>query len=111
MVLDSAGKNLDTTRPWPQNALLTVDTSAKTLTVTPVYYVFRHFSQYVVPGAKRVATSGSSPDAVAFKNPDGSIVAVMYNSGSSAKTTILAVGSAKVQFSVPANGFATVNYK
>jgi len=111
MVLDTAGKNIDTTRPWPQNALLTVDTSAKTLTVTPVYYVFRHFSQYVAPGAKRVATSGSSPDTVAFKNPDGSIVAVMYNSGSAAKTTTLAVGSAKVQFSVPANGFATVNYK
>ena len=26
MVLDTAGKNLDSMRPWPQNALLTVDT-------------------------------------------------------------------------------------
>ena len=112
MVLDNIGKNLDTVRPWPQNALLTVDTSAKTLTATPAYYVFRHFSQYIAPGAKRVATSGSSPDTLAFKNPDGGIVAVMYNSGSSAKTTTLAIGTtAKVQFSIPANGFATVNYK
>jgi glucosylceramidase len=108
MVLDNIGKNLDTTRPWPQNALLTVDRTAKTLTATPAYYVFRHVSQYVVPGAKRVATTGSSPDALAFKNPDGSIVVAMYNSGSSAKTTTLSVGGTKLQFSIPANGFATV---
>src|SRR5262249_62048663 len=93
---------------WPQNALLTVNRSAKTLTATPAYYVFRHVSQYVQPGAKRVATSGSSVDALAFKNPDGSIVAAMYNSGSAAKTTTWSIGGARLQFSVPANGFATV---
>jgi glucosylceramidase len=64
---------------WPQNALLTVDTATKTLNITPTYYVFRHCSQFVTPGAKVVGTSGG--DAVAFKNPDGSIVAVMYNAG------------------------------
>jgi glucosylceramidase len=108
MVLDNIGKNLDTVRPWPQNSLLIVDRTAKTLTATPVYYVFRHLSQYAAPGAKRVATSAGADVAVAFKNPDGSIVTTIYNSGSSAKTTTLAVGGAKVQFSIPANGFATV---
>ena len=57
MVLDTVGKGIDTTRAWPQNALLTVNTSAKTLNVTPAYYVFRHFSQFVDPGAKVVATT------------------------------------------------------
>jgi len=108
MVLDNIGKNLDTVRPWPQNSLLIVDRTAKTLTATPVYYVFRHLSQYAAPGAKRVATSAGADVAVAFKNPDGSIVTTIYNSGSSAKTTTLAVGGAKLQFSIPANGFATV---
>jgi glucosylceramidase len=108
MVLDTIGMGLDAGRPWPQNALLTVDRTAKKLTATPAYYVFRHFSQYVAPGAKRVAVSGSSVDALAFKNPDGSIVAVMYNSGTAAKTTTFAIGSARLQFSVPASGFATI---
>ena len=45
---------------------------------------------------------------LAFKNPDGSLVAVMFNSGSSAKTTTLSIGGAKLQFSVPGNGFASV---
>ncbi|WP_437688801.1 glycoside hydrolase family 30 protein [Sorangium sp. So ce176] len=109
MVLDTAGKNLDSQRPWPQNALLTVDTASKTLNVTPVYHVFRHVSQYVDPGAMRVATSGG--DALAFKNPDGTIVTILYNSGNSAKTTLLGVGGKKLEFSVPAHGWATVNWE
>jgi glucosylceramidase len=108
MVLDTIGVGLDAGRLWPQNALLTVDRTAKVLTATPAYYVFRHFSQYVAPGAKRVAVSGTSVDALAFKNPDGSIVAVMYNAGTAAKTTTFSIGGARLQISVPANGFATI---
>jgi glucosylceramidase len=105
MVLDTVGVGIDTTRVWPQDALLTVDTTAKTLNVTPAYYVFRHFSQFVAPGAKVVATSGG--DSVAFKNPDGSIVTVLYNSGA-AKTVTVAAAGKNLQFAVPANGWATV---
>jgi glucosylceramidase len=108
MVLDTIGTGIDAGRKWPQNALLTVDRTSKVLTATPAYYVFRHFSQYVAPGAKRVATSGSSVDALAFKNPDGSLVAVMYNAGTAAKTTTWSIGGAKLQISVPASGFATL---
>jgi glucosylceramidase len=107
MVLDTVGLSIDSKMPWAQNALLTVDTSAKKLIITPTYYVFRHFSQFVTPGAQVVATSGG--DAVAFKNRDGSIVTVMYNSGAAATYT-LAVGGKKLQFAMPANGWATVDY-
>ena len=84
-----------------------MDTSAKKLIITPAYYVFRHFSQFVAPGAQVVATSGG--DALAFKNRDGSIVTVMYNSGAAATYT-LAVGGKKLQFAMPATGWATVDY-
>jgi glucosylceramidase len=105
MVLDTAGIGIDSKRVWPQNALLTVDTSAKKLIITPTYYVFRHFSQFVTPGATVVGTTGG--DAVAFKNADGSIVAVAYNSGA-AKTMTVAIANKKLQFAMPANGWATV---
>ena len=42
MVLDTVGKSLD---GWPQDALLVVDRTAKTLTATAAYYAFRHFSR------------------------------------------------------------------
>ena len=109
MVLDTVGKGNDTTRNWPQDSLLTVNTSSKVLTATPAYYVFRHCSQYVQVGATVVGatTSGSSSEALAWKNPDGSLVAVMYNSGSAATFTV-AIGGKNVQFAMPAQGWATI---
>jgi glucosylceramidase len=104
MVLDTVGKGNDSTRDWAQNALLTVDTKAKTLNVTPTYYVFRHLAQYVEPGAKVLAATG---DALAFKNPDGKIVTVLYNSGA-AKTAIVSAGGKLLSFPMPAAGWATV---
>jgi glucosylceramidase len=106
MVLDTAGKGNDTTRQWAQDSLLTV--SEGKLTKTQAYYVVRHFSQFVDPGAKVVRTNGG--DAVAFKNPDGSLVAVIY-SAAAKSNYVVAMGGAKLQFSVPAGGWATVKYR
>ena len=109
MVLDTVGMNLDETREWPQNALLAVDMDSGTLNVTPTYYVFRHVGQYVEPGAIRLGTQGG--DALAFRNPDGSIVTAMYNSGSSPADTTLSVGGELLSFQIPARGWATVNWQ
>jgi len=106
MVLDTVGNGNDTCRPWNQDTLLAVDTGAKALKLTPAYCVFRHFSQFVAPGAKVVAASGG--DTVAFKNPDGHIVAVMYNSGAANSNYVVSIGGQKLQFSMPASGWATV---
>ncbi len=104
MVLDTIGKSLS---GWPQNALLVVDRSTKTLVVTPAYYTFRHFARYLAPGATRIKLSGST-DALAFKNPDGSIVTEVYNKGTSLKTTTVGVNDAFFRFDVPAHGWATL---
>lgn len=107
MVLDTLGTNLNAGKPWHQNALLTVDRSSKKLTATPAYYVFRHLSQFVAPKATVIGTSGG--DALAFKNPDGTIVVVMYNSGAAKKATV-SLGGTKFQFDMPGNGWATVHH-
>ena len=105
MVLDTVGVGIDTTRVWPQDALLTVDTTARTLNVTPTYYVFRHLSQFVQPGARVIRAAGG--DALSFRNPDGSLVAVIFNGGA-AKTTTVRIGGKMLQFAMPGNGWATV---
>ncbi|HEY7373822.1 MAG TPA: glycoside hydrolase family 30 beta sandwich domain-containing protein [Polyangia bacterium] len=108
MVLDTVGKSLD---GWPQNALLVVDRSAQKLIVTAAYYAFRHYSQYIAAGATRIGLTGST-DALAFKNPDGSVIVEIYNKGSAAKTMTVGVGSALsqslYQLSVPAHGWDTL---
>jgi glucosylceramidase len=105
MVLDPAGQSIDSAREWAQNALLVADGSR--LIKTPAYYVFRHLSRFVVPGAKVVGTTGG--DALAFKNPDRSIVTVLYNAAAARKTVVLVDGR-KLEFDVPGNGWATVRY-
>jgi glucosylceramidase len=122
MVLDTVGMSLDN---WPQNAPLVVDRTAKTLTRTAAYYVFRHFSASIAPGATRIAATGSSTpykgvgdtayntlNAFAFKNPDGSIVIQVYNKNASSTKTTVGVGSALsqvlYQFDVPAHGWGTL---
>lgn len=107
MVLDPGGLGIDDARKWPQNALLVANGGQ--ITQTPAYYVFRHYSQFVDPGAKVVATSGG--DAIAFKNPDGSLVAVMYNSGGANSSYVVSIGGKKLQFAMPGSGWATVKYK
>jgi glucosylceramidase len=107
MVLDKNGLGNDTSREWKQNALLVADSGK--VNPTPAYYVFRHLSQYVTPGATVVGTTGG--DAVAFKNPDGSLVAVVFNSGAANANYVVAFGAKKFQFAMPSNGWATVKYK
>jgi glucosylceramidase len=105
LVLDTVGAGIDSMRFWPQNALMTVDTTAKTLAITPTYYVIRHLAQFVEPGAVVLGTTGG--EALAFKNPGGSVVTVLRNSGA-AKTYTLAVAGKRLQFEMPADGWATV---
>jgi len=105
MVLDKAGVNIDTTTPWPQNALLVVDGGQ--LIKTPAYYVFRHLSQFVAPQAQVLASIGG--DALAFKNPDGSIITVVYNVDA-ARRLVVAVNDTKLAFDMPGNGWATLRY-
>jgi len=103
MVLDNVGVGLEA--DWPQNALLVVDNGK--LIKTPAYYVFRHLSQFVAPQAQVLASAGG--DALAFKNPDGSIVTVVYNAGA-AKRLVVAVNDTKFAFDMPSNGWATLRY-
>ncbi|MDB5236080.1 MAG: glycosyl hydrolase [Hymenobacter sp.] len=57
------------------------DTKAGKLIYTSAYYYIGHFSKFIRPGAKRVATA-SNRDALqttAFRNPDGSVAVVVMN--------------------------------
>jgi glucosylceramidase len=105
MVLDTAGKGNDLIRQWAQDALLIVNSSNQ-LVQTPAYYVFRHASQYAAVGAKVISGSGDS--FIAFKNPDGSEVAVINNTGGANANYIVQIKGTKYQFSMPSAGWATV---
>lgn len=57
------------------------DTRTGALTFTSAYYYIGHFSKFVRPGARRVATTTNDDEllATAFRHPDGRLVAVVMN--------------------------------
>lgn len=59
------------------------DTRTGELTYTNSYYYIGHFSKFLKPGAKRIATSTSRSSLIstAFVNPNGKVVTVVMNRG------------------------------
>ena len=64
---------------WKQNSLVTVDTKTRQYRWNHEYYLLKHVSHFVMPGAKRLQTEGTQDDVLGFVNPDGSVAVVMRN--------------------------------
>ena len=60
---------------------MTVDTAAKTFKYNYEYYLIKHLSHFVQPGAKRPDTFSLTgyENVLAFANPDKSVVITMQN--------------------------------
>lgn len=76
MILDDQ----DSTWGWRQNSLYTITADTHEVRRNPEWYVMRHFSKYVRPGARVLGTTGHfNSMAIAFANPDGTIAVVAQN--------------------------------
>lgn len=102
---------------WRQNSLVTVDKGNKTFRYTPEYYVLKHASHFVRPGAKVLElTGGNFDDALAFLNPDGRIVLLLANQEDVPKTVGVSVRVQRGKpykpgvkpFTLPANSLNTI---
>jgi glucosylceramidase len=89
---------------------ITVNNSTS-YTKNVAYYIIGQISKFVKPGALRISSSSSNGSifSAGFKNPDGSIVLVVYNSGS-ANTIKVVSGSSAFNYSVPASSAVTFNW-
>jgi glucosylceramidase len=93
---------------WRQNSLLTVDEASHSYHWTHEYYLLKHLSHYVVPGAKRLTTRGKFDNVLAFQNPDKSIVLVAQNPDAVAHTVAIRVGQRVLTPQLPADSFSTL---
>lgn len=70
--------------------VVTVNQQTKDLTYTLDYYALAHFSKFVRPKARRIASSSNEViRSVAFKNTNGSIVTILFNDSEEMKTVQL----------------------
>jgi glucosylceramidase len=95
---------------WAQNSLVTVDADTRTYTYTHEYYLMKHLSAFVRPGARRLETVNWSghDNQLAFANPDGSTVVVMQNDLCEPLTVRIRVGDSVVAPTLPADSFSTL---
>lgn len=81
MALATKGKS---TWGWEQNSMITVEGRA---CYNYEYYIMKHFARFVTPKARRLGIKGHfAGTAVAFRNPDGSIILIVQNPFNTEKT-------------------------
>ena len=107
MVLDNEGKSIDSQKPWPQDSAVVIDTNSHSVTYTPMFYAFKHFSAEVDTGAKTLTTTGTFSDEIAFENPDGRIILEICNSGPKPIELKVRADGSCYSVAVPAESFVT----
>lgn len=95
---------------WSQNSLVTVDPQTGGFTFNHEYYVLKHLSHFVTPGARAVPTLSYTghENVLAFANPDGSVVLAAQNDMGSPMPISFGVGDRLVRLTLPADSISTV---
>lgn len=66
---------------WAQNSLAVIEEETGKLTLQPEFYLMKHFSHFIKPGARLIGTKGHwTSNSLVFENPDGTLVVTVLNS-------------------------------
>jgi glucosylceramidase len=93
---------------WRQNSLVTVNKEAKTYKFTYEYYLLKHASHFVRPGAQYLASSGAFTDLMAFKNTDGSYVLILHNDSDADISPVIKIGARTLSATLKPHSFNTI---
>jgi len=96
---------------WKQNSLITVDSAQKSFRYNHEYYLMKHVSHFVKPGARLLQLKGKFTNLLAFKNPDESIVIVFQNEMDHAEPLTIKIGNRSVIATTQGNSFNTILVK
>ncbi len=91
---------------WHQNSLVSVDTLHKTYKYNYEYYLMKHLSHFVKPGATRLNTEGYD-NLLAFRNKDNSIAIMIQNADKEDKTIEIKFGDKTIKPTLEADSFNT----
>ncbi len=95
---------------WRQNALIRVDSAAKTATLTPEYYAVKHYSHFVTAGSKLLGAYGGRTEetpVMVFRNPAGKYVVVAGNRANAERRLTLKLGGKYLETSLAPHSFQT----
>ena len=94
--------------------VVTINSKTGAVTRNVEYYALAHASRFVLPGARRIAsTSGKDSgglDTVAFRNTDGAIALLVANPAKAARAFSVKVGARSFAYTLPASSVATFTW-
>jgi glucosylceramidase len=105
MVLDETGVS---DGDWHQSSPVTIDTKAKKVIYNPQFYVYKHFSYYVQPGAYRIFLDGDYSDKLGYVNSNGDVVVVLKNGGDQKNDISMGYGDFELKPSLPPHSVCTL---
>jgi len=106
MVLAPKGRS---TWGWKQNSMITVDPDTRHVAYNPEFFVMKHFSRYIQPGARRVVLKGPwTGNAVAFENPDRSTTLVIKNPSTASSGLRVFLAGSTQEFDLPPLSISTI---
>ena len=108
MVLDDTGVS---PWGWKQNSLISVNPKTKEVVYHPEFYLMRHLAHNVQPGAYRlVIGDNSEADALAVRNPDGTIAVIAVNRQNEPKTVAIQVEGKVLNIELQPTSFNTLQF-
>jgi glucosylceramidase len=107
-VLDETGKSM---WGWKQNSMITVNSSTKEVVYNPEFYLLKHFSYYIQPGARKLKTEGNNSGLLAFLNPDKSLILIVGNIEDVGRETNIKIGKERLNVHIEPHSFNTFKIK
>lgn len=103
-ILNETGKSM---WGWKQNSLITIDSKTAEVKYNPEYYLLKHFSSCVDPGAWLLEAEGKTENTLVFRNPDGTIVIISGNTSDAPEKLSFDVHGKAFTAEIPAHTFNT----
>lgn len=96
---------------WKQNSLVSVDVINKTYKYNYDFYLMKHLSHYVMPGARKMSTDGKYDNILAFLNPDNSLAILIYNDSNETKKLSINIMNKTIVPTLQPNSLSTILVK
>ncbi len=96
---------------WKQNSLVSVDPETKSYKYNFDYYVLKHISHFVKPGAKLLEPTGNYKNLLAFINPDQSVVIILQNENEKQYSISIKIGNEIISAVLEPDSFNTLQIK
>lgn len=93
---------------WHQNSLVVVNPTSRHARFTPEYYLLKHLSHYLQPGARYIPIIVDPTDTMAFRNPDGTLVVMLANPSPTPLLRSFKINNTYYTLTLPPTSFHTL---